>query len=157
MRIRNAEPRDIDAIITLMRDFAEFENLLDHFEITSDDMSTAMFGPGSFVNGLIAEVDGSIVGYAIFYANFATFRGQRGIYLEDLYIAPKYRGKRIGEDMIRRIARSGKAVGVKRIDFQVLEWNKSAIGFYQQLGAVCDNDERHFKFTDDTFMSLAEE
>jgi ribosomal protein S18 acetylase RimI-like enzyme len=156
MNIRKAERRDLPTIMRLMREFAEFENLLEYFETTKDRMSAAMFERDAFVEGLVADLDGHLVAYAIFYRNFATFRGQQGIYLEDIYVSPKYQGKGIGEAMLRQVAVIGKSRGCERIDFQVLEWNASAIGFYERLGAQRDDRERHFKFTDDAFRRLAE-
>ena len=95
------------------------------------------------------------IGYAVFYPNFSTFRGQRGIYLEDIYITKIARGKGVGEMMLRHIAKLGKERGFERIDFLVLEWNTPAVQFYKKLGAVRDEEERHFKFTDEAFQKLA--
>jgi len=145
----------VAAIIELMRDFAEYEKLLDYFKATPDKLRDAMFGERSFVHGLIAEEESEAIGYAIFYPHYATFRGQRGIYLEDIYISEKHQGRGIGEAMIRQIARTAREQGCERIDFQVLEWNTPAIGFYERLGAVRNETERHFKFTDSAFDELA--
>jgi ribosomal protein S18 acetylase RimI-like enzyme len=104
---------------------------------------------------LIAEDAGKPIAYALFYPNFASFRGQSGLYLEDIYVSEAYRGSGVGLEMLRYIARLGKERGFKRIDFQVLEWNTPAIEFYKKHGAVRDDEERHFKFTDDAFQQLA--
>jgi ribosomal protein S18 acetylase RimI-like enzyme len=155
MNIRHAVGRDVPAIIKLMREFAEYENLLDFFEITEDRLSCALFDAEAFVNCLVAEIDKRIFAYAIFYPNFSTFRGQLGMYLEDIYISPEYRGEGTGEAILREVAKIAKNRGCERIDFQVLEWNEPAIAFYQKLGAVRDDTERHFKFTDSAFRELA--
>jgi ribosomal protein S18 acetylase RimI-like enzyme len=157
MQIRPAKRKDLGSIIGLMYRFAEYENLLDHFEATEESLAAAMFGSNAFVNGLVAESDDRVVGYALFYPNFATFRGQRGMYLEDIYILAEYQGNGIGEKMLRQLARFAKENGCQRIDFQVLEWNELAISFYEKLGAVRDDTERHFKFTDSAFERLADE
>lgn len=154
IKVRNAVNDDGAAIISLMRDFAAFERLSDFFTITEEMLVDALFGDTRFVEALVAEADGAIAAYAIFYPNFSSFRGQTGYYLEDLYIGEKYRGCGLGEAMLREIAKLGAARGLVRIDFQVLNWNKSAIGFYKSLGGVVDDDERHFKFTDEAFKSL---
>src|SRR5947209_13592649 len=146
MNIRLAEPADVAAIIALMREFAVFEGLLDHFENTEERLSQILFGEGRFVNALVAEVDDRVWAYSIFYPNFASFRGQLGMYLEDIYITADYRGRGIGDAMLREVARIAARRGFERIDFQVLEWNTSAIDFYEKLGAVRDDIERHFKF-----------
>ena len=145
---------DVPQVISLMREFAEYEHLSEYCTITGDRMSTAMFGTGRVADGLCAFDGDRAVGYAIFYPNFSTFRGQRGLYLEDIYVDQKYRGKRIGEAMLRQIARIADERGFERIDFMVLEWNEPAVKFYEKLGAVRDTEERHFKFTDDAFRSL---
>jgi ribosomal protein S18 acetylase RimI-like enzyme len=155
MNIRPAEPADVPAIIALMREFAVFEGLLDHFEITEDRLSQVLFGVWTFVNALVAELDDRVCAYSIFYPNFASFRGQLGMYLEDIYITADYRGKGIGDAMLREIARIAARRGLERIDFQVLDWNRSAIDFYEKHGAVRDDIERHFKFTDKAFAELS--
>ena len=153
--IRTIEPADLSVILDLMREFAEFEKLSHVLEVTRDRLNAAMFGEAGFVEGLIAEDDGTPVGHALFYPHFASFRGQRSLYLEDIYVKPEYRGQGVGERMIREIARTAASRGYERIDFQVLEWNTPAVEFYEKLGAVRDPDERHYKFTDDAFRTLA--
>ena len=155
MEIRIVEERDVPEIIRMMRDFARFEGLQEFFEATEDNLNDALFGTGAYVEALVAEEDGAYAGYALFYPNYATFRGQKGYYLEDLYVSPEFRGRRVGEAFLREIARRGSQRGFKRIDFQVLEWNAPAIGFYEKLGAARDEAERHFKFTDEAFARLA--
>ena len=156
MDIRGAEERDVAEIIRMMRDFARFEELEEYFEATEERLRDVLFGPDRFVETLIAEEGGTVAGYALFYPNYASFRGQKGYYLEDLYVAPEFRGRGLGEAFLREIARRGSQRGFERIDFQVLEWNAPAIGFYEKLGAVRDESERHFKFTDSAFARLAE-
>jgi ribosomal protein S18 acetylase RimI-like enzyme len=154
--IRKALPGDIKAIHGMMRDFAEFEKLLDWFEITESKLADVLFGKDSYVEALLASIDDEPVGYAFFFPCFASFRGQRGLYLEDLYIAAEYRGRGVGEAMLREIARSGKASGFERIDFQVIDWNESAMRFYKRLGGVAMDGTRYFKFSDKAFLNLAD-
>lgn len=156
IHIRPAKSSDVTQIIRMMHDFAEFEKLLDSFTVTEDSLSDAMFGHGCFVDGLIAEDGGHPVGYMLFYPYFASFSGQTGLYLEDVYIEQSYRGQGIGEAMLRRLARTARNRGCERIDFQVLDWNIPAIRFYQKHGAVRNDDERHFKFAGDAFEQLAQ-
>ena len=155
LRIEKITARDVTAVIELMREFAAFEDLTQYFEITGQRLALAMFGEGAFVEGLISFDGDAPIGYALFFPYFASFRGQRGLYLEDIYIKQEYRGKRVGEAMLKKIAAAAAARGSERIDFQVLEWNAPAVRFYEKLGAVRDEDERHFKFTDDAFRALA--
>jgi ribosomal protein S18 acetylase RimI-like enzyme len=139
----------------LTRDFAEYEKLSDYCAITESALEKAMFGPKSFVESLVAFDGSKMIGYAIFYPNFASFRGQLGLYLEDIYVDAAYRGRGVGDEMLRMIARAAKERGFERIDFQVLEWNTPAISFYEKRGVVRSDDERHYKFSDMAFEDLA--
>ncbi|MFN2500735.1 MAG: N-acetyltransferase family protein [Pyrinomonadaceae bacterium] len=153
--IRRIERGDLPAVLALIREFAEFEHLEAYCEVTEDNLARAMFGADSVVEGLIAADGEKTIGYAIFYPNFASFRGKRGFYLEDIYVTTSARGQGVGERMLRSLAELAADRGYERIDFMVLEWNTSAISFYKKLGAHVDNDERHFKFTDQAFSDLA--
>lgn len=153
--VEKAGEKHIPQIIVLLREFAEFENLSEYCGITEEKLKDAMFGENAFVEGLITFDTETPLGYALFYPNFSSFRGQKGLYLEDIYIKQEYRGLRIGEKMLRHLARIAKERGCERIDFQVLDWNTPAIKFYEKLGAIRDEQERHFKFTDEAFESLA--
>lgn len=154
IQIRKSTPDEVPAIVRLMRDFAEFEDLGDYCEINEDRLLDVMFGDDAFVEGLVAFHQGEMVAYALFYPYFASFRGQCGYYLEDIFIAEEFRRNGLGEAMVRIIARLAKQRGFERIDFQVLEWNTPAVKFYEKLGAMRDDSERHFKFIDNSFQSL---
>ena len=154
IQIRKSTPSEVPTIVRLMRDFAEFEDLGDYCEITDDRLFDVMFGEDAFVEGLVAFHDGEAVAYALFYPYFASFRGQCGFYLEDIFIAEDFRRNGLGEAMVRIIARLAKKRGFERIDFQVLEWNTPAVKFYEKLGAIRDDSERHFKFIDNSFQTL---
>ena len=156
IRIEKAAPENILQIIALMREFAEYEKLLEYFEVTEERLKIALFGDGKVAEAILAFDGETPVAYAVFFPNFATFRGQRGIYLEDIFITKTARGRGIGEMILKHIARLARTRGFERIDFQVLEWNTPAIGFYEKLGAIRDNEERHFKFTDAAFQNLAD-
>ena len=153
--IKKAAEENITQIIALLHEFAEFENLLDACEITEERLKIALFGEGKVAEALLAFENETPIGYAIFYPNFATFRGQRGFYLEDIYITKDLRGKGVGEAMIKYLAKEARERGFERIDFLVLDWDTPALKFYEKLGAERDNDERHFKFTDEAFRKLA--
>ena len=152
--IREALDSDVPGILKLLSDFAAFENLSEFLTISEADLHNAMFGPGGFVEGLVCGIDGETAGFAIFYPRFSSFRGQTGYYLEDIYIDEAYRGRGLGERLLQAIARKGKSRGFTRIDFQVLEWNFAAIEFYKALGAVLDDQDKHFKFVDRAFDRL---
>ena len=152
--VKKAAPENIPQIYALMREFAEYENLLDSFETTEERLRIALFGDGKVADAILAFDGNEAIAYAIFFPNFATFRGQRGIYLEDIFITSNFRSKGVGEMMLKYIAKLAQSRGFERIDFQVLEWNTPAVAFYESLGAVRDDEERHFKFTDEAFQNL---
>ena len=152
--IRKISENDIATVVGLMREFAAFEGFLEYFEITEDKLFAAMFAEEGFVRGLIAFADEVPAGYALYYPSFASFRGQRGLFLEDLFIKSQYRRHALGLKFLREIARSARLGGFSRIDFQVLDSNAPAIAFYTKHGAVSDEDTRHFKFTDSAFDQL---
>ena len=115
----------------------------------------ALFSEAATAEALVASVGEALVGYAFFYPTFSSFRGQRGFYLEDIYVTAAHRGSGVGHKLLRHLARTGAERGYERIDFLVLDWNTPAIGFYKKLGAVIDESERHFKFVDSAFKQLA--
>jgi GNAT superfamily N-acetyltransferase len=154
-QIKKATEENIPQIIALLHEFAEYENLLDACEITEERLRVALFGAGKVAEAIVAFEDEAPIGYAIFYPNFSTFRGQRGFYLEDIFIKKEFRGKGVGEGMIKHLAKLAKERGFERIDFLVLDWNTPAVKFYEKLGAERDEEERHFKFTDEAFQKLA--
>ena len=139
----------------MMRDFAEHEGLSDVFENNVVKLSESIFAGSAYVEALIAKDGDRYAGYALFFPFFASFRGQHGYYLDDLYIDPAFRGTGLGEALLREIARLGAERGFERIDLQVRDGNIKAISFYEKLGAVLDSEERHFKFTDAAFRNLA--
>ena len=155
VHVKKASEKEISVIVILLREFAEFENLSEFCEVTEEKLKDAMFGENAFVEGLITFDGETPIGYTLFYPNFASFRGQKGLYLEDIYIKQDCRGKGVGEMMLRHLARIAKERGCERIDFQVPDWNTPAIKFYEKLGAKRDEEERHFKFTDEAFKNLA--
>jgi GNAT superfamily N-acetyltransferase len=156
LSIQKASRADIVSVIGLLHEFADYEKLREHCEITEDRLSDAVFGDDAFVECIIALDRDTPIAYAIFYPNFSSFRGQKGMYLEDIFITAGYRGKGVGDAMLKEIARLARLKGFERIDFQVLEWNTPAIKFYEKCGAVRDDDERHFKFVGEAFESLAD-
>lgn len=155
LSIRNLCPEDLAAVISLLREFAAFENLSEYCTATEERLHRAMFGDEAVVEGLIAFDGETPVGYALFYPNFSSFRGQRGLHLEDIFVTGSHRGKGVGLGLLKETARIAASRGFERIDFHVLDWNTPAVKFYKNLGAVCNAEETHFKFTDSAFDQLA--
>jgi GNAT superfamily N-acetyltransferase len=146
---------EVAQVVTLMREFAKYENLSEYCTVTAERLNAAMFGDNAFVEGLIAFDDDRAVAYALFYPSFSSFRGERGLFLEDIYISEEYRRHNLGEKMLREIASTAKGLGCERIDFHVLDWNKPAVNFYLKHGAKKNDEESHFKFAGDAFERLA--
>ena len=155
LKIKSVVEKNIPQILAFLREFAEYEQLLDYLEVTEERLKIALFGENKIAEAIVAFDDETAIGYAIFFPHFSTFRGQRGIYLEDIYIREDFRGRRLGEMMLKYIAALAKSRGFERIDFQVLEWNAPAVRFYEKLGAERNDEDRHFKFSGEAFENLA--
>src|SRR4051812_2532371 len=111
IEIRGVMGTDIPALLELLREFAEYEDLVQYLEVDAERLETAFFAEGATVEGLIALDGAHAIGYAFFFPNFASFRGQRGFYLEDIYIRPEYRGRGVGESVLRELARLASVRG----------------------------------------------
>ena len=134
--LRPAETRDLDAIVGLIRDLAEFENLTHLLQVTPERLGPQLFGSQPVVQAWVAERAGEVVAFALFYTNFSTFLAQPGLYLEDLYVKPEYRGSGIGKALLRRLAALAVERGYGRFEWSVLDWNEDAIRFYRGMGAT---------------------
>ncbi len=153
--IRPATPADASAIFALMYELAEFEKLTHLFVATEDGVHDALFGARPSSEAMVAETDGKIVGYALFFHNFSTFLGRRGLYLEDLYVQPTQRGTGLGTAMLRRLAALAVERQCGRFEWSVLDWNQPAIDFYQKMGASVLPDWRIVRLTGDALEQLA--
>jgi len=134
--LRPAAPADVPAIISLIRELAAYEKLADDAIATPDDLRVALFGARPVAEALVADVEGNVVAFALFFPTFSTFVGKPGIYLEDIYVQPAYRGKGFGKAFFRRIAALAVERGCGRLEWSVLNWNEPALAFYQSLGAT---------------------
>lgn len=139
----------------MMRDFAIFEHLEQYFQITEERLFETLFGKNAFVSAILAEREDQPIGYALFFPVFASFSGERRLFLEDLYVADDARGSGAGRQMLREIARFGLRNGFSGIEFHVLEWNRPAIRFYENLGAIQAADDLNYKFIGEAFRALA--
>jgi GNAT superfamily N-acetyltransferase len=133
--IRMARPEDAGTIAALVRELAIYEKLEQHAKATADDFRVHLFGPQPAAEAAIAEVDGQAVGFALWFSTFSTFRGQPGIYLEDVFVKPECRGRGIGKALLAAVAARAIKLGCGRLEWSVLNWNSPAIGFYRALGA----------------------
>lgn len=153
--IRAAAEEDVPKIIELMKEFAEFENLTHDFSITKESLLDAVFGDKSFVCLLIGEMENKIIAYALLYPKFASFRGERSLYLEDLYVKSEERGKGFGLTMLKAAAKYAKSNDFQRLDWQALNWNTPAINFYNKIGAQSNKENIDFRLIEKDFENLA--
>ena len=136
LSIRPATIDDVPLIRALIGELAEYERLADAAVATDDDLRAQLFGAQPAAEVLIGEVDGEAAGFALFFHNFSTFLGKRGLYLEDLFVRPAFRGSGLGRHLMASLARIAVQRDCGRFEWSVLDWNAPAIGFYRTLGAV---------------------
>lgn len=133
--IRPAAAGDLPLILEFIRDLAAYEKLLDEVEATEDRLRVALFGPRPVAECVLAFADDAPAGFAIFFTNYSTFLAKPGLYLEDLFVKPAFRGQGIGKALLLHLAHLANARGYGRMEWSVLDWNQSAIDFYEKLGA----------------------
>jgi len=133
--IRVAAPADLPLIARFIRDLAEYEKLAHEVRFDEAKLGERLFGPRPYAEVLIAEDDGTPVGFALFFHNFSTFEGRPGVYLEDLFVVPEARGKGVGKMLLSRLAALAIERDCARLEWWVLNWNTHAIDFYRSLGA----------------------
>ncbi len=135
-----ATPADVPVLMTLIGELAEFERLAHEVVVTEASLADALFGPRPAVETVLARVGGEVAGFALYFHNYSTFIGRRGLFLEDLYVRPAFRGQGVGKGLLVHVARLAVERDCGRLEWSVLNWNRRAIGFYQSLGARPIND-----------------
>ncbi|HEY4101654.1 MAG TPA: GNAT family N-acetyltransferase [Gemmatimonadales bacterium] len=153
--IRRAMESDVPLILQLIRELAEYERLAHEVVATERDLHDSLFSVHPQAEVVIAEVDGSAAGYALYFHNYSTFLCKRGLYLEDLFVRPPYRGRGVGKQLLQYLARLAVERGCVRFEWAVLDWNQPAIDFYRALGAVRLDDWRVFRVTGGALRTLA--
>ena len=153
--IRPATPADVPLVLRLIRELADYEKLAHEVTATEADLHESLFGPRPIIEVLIAEADGDVSGYALFFHNYSTFLCQRGLYLEDLFVRPPFRGRGIGKSLLSHLAKLAVDRGCLRFEWAVLDWNEPAIGFYRSLGARPLEDWTVFRVTGEALQRLA--
>lgn len=153
--LRPAQPGEGGLALALIRELADYERLADKVDATEAMVEAALFAPGATTRCLFAEWDGALAGQALWFANFSTFRGRSGLYLEDLYVRPAFRGRGIGRALLAHLARECAARGWPRMEWAVLDWNAPAIAFYRSLGAKLAEDWRLCRLDGEALAKLA--
>jgi GNAT superfamily N-acetyltransferase len=155
--LRFARREDVPQVLAFIRELAEYEQLA--HEVVADEATLAdsLFGPAPAAEVVLAEVDGEPAGFALFFHNFSTFLGRRGLYLEDLYVSPRFRGLGLGRTLMACLAALAVERGCGRFEWWVLDSNTPAIGFYRRLGAVGMEDWTVQRVAGDALTALAAE
>ena len=135
LNIRHAKVEDCQTILSFIVELAIYEKLEHEVVATTATLEETLFGPTRYAQCIIAEYQSKPVGYALFFNNFSTFTGRPGIYLEDLYVQPKMRGKGFGKNLLAYLAKLAVNSNFTRVEWSVLDWNKPAIDFYRSIGA----------------------
>jgi GNAT superfamily N-acetyltransferase len=154
--IRPARPEDAELIVNLVRELAVYERLEQHAKATPDAFRRHLFGLRPSAEAAIAEVANEPAGFALWFPTFSTFRGQPGLYLEDIFVRPAYRGRGIGKALLAMVARIALERGCGRLEWSVLDWNEPAIGFYRALGARPLDQWTVYRIDDEPMRRLAE-
>lgn len=153
--IRAAERSDVPLVLALIRELAAYEKLAHEVVATEDGLAETLFGRDRRAEVLIAEVDGEPAGFALFFHNYSTFSGRPGMFLEDLFVRPAARGCGVGRALLARLAAIAVSRHCGRVEWAVLDWNESAIGFYLKLGAQAMNDWTVYRLTGEPLTNLA--
>ena len=150
---RFAEEKDVPVILSFIKELAEYEKMLD--EVVADEsLLREWIFEKQKAEVIFALADGQEVGFALFFYNFSTFLGRAGIYLEDLYVKPEYRGKGLGKGLLKQLAKIAVERGCGRLEWSCLDWNKPSIDFYLSLGAVPMEDWTLYRLTGDTLINF---
>lgn len=140
--IREGAVEDAERLIERIIELARYERLDHTLEISVEELKRWIFSESPVAGSLVAESNGDIVGYAIYFRSFSTFVGKPGFWLEDLYVTPEMRGKGIGRALLRRLAEETVSCGFGRLEWSVLDWNQPSIEFYEAIGADILGDWR---------------
>jgi len=153
--VRRIQPADVPRVCQLVRDLAAYERAPAAAMMTEEQLHDALFGERVSLYGHVAEVDAIVVGFAVWFRNFSTWRGRHGIYLEDLFVTPEHRAAGVGKALLAALARECVAQGYPRLEWWVLNWNAPSIAFYRSLGALAMDEWTVFRLTDEALADLA--
>ncbi len=157
MTVRAVEPGDVEAVLGLVRELADYERSLDEAQMTADQLQGALFGDTPALFGHVAvDDDDAVVGFALWFLNFSTWRGTHGIHLEDLYVSPGHRGTGLGRELLCTLAALCVQRGYARLEWSVLDWNTPAVEFYRAAGARPQEGWSVFRLTDAALTAFAQ-
>jgi GNAT superfamily N-acetyltransferase len=154
MKIRPAERAEVDKVLELIHDLARYEKAPHEVEATENELLQTIFSSDPKVFCDVVDVDGEIAGMAIWFLNYSTWQGKYGIYLEDLFVKPEFRGRGYGKALLQHLARICETQGYGRFQWWVLDWNSPAIEFYRSLGAVAMDEWTVYRVSGDALKKL---
>ena len=154
--IRPAGPEDVGLVLTFIRELADYERMSDEVVATEQGLRAALF-ERQVAHALIAEEEGTPVGFALYFFNFSTFEGHEGLYLEDLFVRPEHRGRGYGRALFCALARIARQRGCPRFEWSCLDWNTPSIGFYRAMGAIPMDGWTVHRLTRPGIAALAQE
>jgi GNAT superfamily N-acetyltransferase len=152
LKIRKAKMKDVPLIYSLIKELADYEKLSHEVSATEKDLIKNIFGSNKYAEVLLGYYDNEPVGMALFFHNYSTFKGKPGLYLEDLYVKPKFRGKGIGKSLLKEIIKIAYKRKCSRVEWAVLDWNQPAIDFYKRMGAEVLESWKIFRLTSDKII-----
>jgi GNAT superfamily N-acetyltransferase len=155
LRIVPAGPDDVPVILALIRALGEYERLSHEVVATEDQLRAHLFSDRPMAEVVLACVDESVVGFALFFHNFSTFLGRPGLYLEDLFVVPEWRGRGIGKRLLEQLAELAVERGCGRMEWNVLDWNEPAIRFYERMGARIMKEWKLCRLTGESLARVA--
>jgi GNAT superfamily N-acetyltransferase len=156
IRIDPAVPADAPLILSLIRELAEYEQLAEQVVATEADLRSCLFGRNPAASAVVARIADQAVGFALYFRTFSTFLGKPGLYLEDLYVRPAFRGRSVGKRLLSHLAAHALAQGCARFEWAVLDWNAPARRFYESLGAQANSSWIPYRVTGEALQRLAE-
>ena len=154
LQLREAQPDDIETIFGLIQELADYERLSDEVAGSAQLLEEHLFGAVPYAYVILAEYGSEVAGFALYFFNYSTFLTRPGLYLEDLYVRPAYRGRGVGRVLLVRVAAIAVEQGCGRVDWSVLDWNEAAIGFYQKMGATVFQEWRTCRLTGEALQHL---
>jgi GNAT superfamily N-acetyltransferase len=157
MTVRPVRLDDVPAVVALVKELADYEQALHEVRLTEEQLTGVLFGESPALFGHVATADEEVVGIALWFLNFSTWRGTHGIYLEDLYVQPQHRGRGLGRELLRTLAAVCVERGYSRLEWSVLDWNTPSIDFYKAAGAVPMDEWTVFRLTDEALSTFAED